>query len=227
MPIIHPLVSDFFVHSRYLPDSLPSPLASPFSSGNFALRNPQITQRFLQPPWITRLKTIGCSDERFQPHIDSDSSTLLMRCDLLVRDFQHQANVPFLAHTLDDNVLDICAIRDVTVKNDFHFANILDVEPDLPIFHITQLAPIVVAILNTLEAVIAFKSWKAWCFACLHPAEERRKRLIQPAQHLLNAGCIEQAINVGVVITLIAKDLALICEIDPFARLFIHSNPLF
>ena len=59
------------------------------------------------------------------------------------------------------------------MKNDFHFANILDVEPDLPIFHITQLAPIAVGIRNTFEAIIALESWEAWCFIGLYSAKER------------------------------------------------------
>jgi len=45
-----------------------------------------------------------------------------MECDLPVRDFQHQAIVPFFVYALDDNVLNICAIRDIKMKNDFRYA---------------------------------------------------------------------------------------------------------
>lgn len=58
------------------------------------------------------------------------------------------------------------------MKNNFRYANILGVEPDLLIFPITQHVPIAVAILNDFEAVIAFDPLEAWCFVSFYSAEE-------------------------------------------------------
>ena len=190
VPKVIPLVGDFSVQICYLFDRLPSPVASLFPSGNFPLCNPQIAQKFLQPSGVVNQANIASSYKRFQSDINSDSGTLSMLRDSLIRDFHHQADVPFFIHLFDNDMLDIRTIRDLAVKNDFNFNNILDIEPDLSIFLIAQFAAISVAIFNAFEAIIVFEFWKSRCFTCLDPTEESRKRLIQLAQNLLNTGRI-------------------------------------
>jgi hypothetical protein len=65
----------------------PSPVASPFSPGNLALRNTQISQRVFQPFRIVTQVAIGRSNERFQTNIDADSSLRLMRNDSACQEF--------------------------------------------------------------------------------------------------------------------------------------------
>ena len=90
-------------------------------------------------------------------------------------------------------MLDLCIFRDIPVKADAHFTDILNVEISLTLLVHAQLAAIAIGVLDALEAIAPIESWKAWRFSSLYLPEESPKGFVQAAQKLLKTGGIEQS----------------------------------
>ena len=170
---------------------MPSPLASLFSSGDFIVRNSQITQRFLPHLGLSAIKP---------SHIAMSDFSLIL--------------IPTVSHSWC-NVIYWLGISNIKLSYHFSFTHLttkcLIFAPSerykdekwfslrqhsgcgiwLAHFPITQHAPVVVALLNVFTAIIDFDSLKDWCFVSFYSAEESWIRLVQLVQHFKNAGYVK------------------------------------
>jgi len=100
-------------------------------------------------------------------------------------------NEPPFANPLDDSGLDFSGSRNGTMIAQPHFAHILNVERLVTGFVLPQLAAVTIGVFDAVKTGAAFETRKPWLLTCSQAAKESRKGLIQTAQQVLPAGCVD------------------------------------
>ena len=226
VPVIVALVGDLLMQTRYLPDRFAPALAAFLPSGHPALGHPQPGQRGSQPSWVIDQLAFALRQQGTQAHVDPDWPAFWNLFLLPLGQLQHQADIPFVVDPFDDHMLDDCSLRDRAVVDQLDLADVLQVEAPLSVVLLAQLAAIAVAVLDALEAVIAFEARESWSLSGFEPAEESGEGLVQPAQHLLHAGGIQQAVFLRAMVTLIAEVRPLGGITDALPGFLVSDNAL-
>jgi hypothetical protein len=199
MPEPAPGIGDFLMQNGDLTSRL-TPIRTAFlATGQATLSNSQFGKATPQPARIVDDSPVRERQQVVQtnvnPHIRSFGSNRRN-----VRQFQHQANIPFAERPFDHNMLDGCALRQFPMKDDFYLSYVLDVKPVG-----FEFAPVTVAILyraksfGVLEARLAGTSFV-----------KRLVCLIDTPKHLLNRGRIEHPHFIGQGMTFVAHPVPLL-----------------
>lgn len=199
MPELAPGIGDLFMQHGDLPRSL-APVGTAFlAPSHSSLGDTQSGKVGTQPARIVDDRAVRESQQVMQPHIDTNIGAAgLNRCN--VGQFEHQADVPLAETALHNDVLDFSLGGDVTMKDDLHLSDVLDVEPVA-----FQFAPVAGPVFDRLKPLDVLESrMTGMAFV------ERLVSLVHAAKHLLDRRGVEHPHLVGQGMTLIAHPVPLL-----------------
>lgn len=209
VPEVHPLVLDMFVLFGDLKSSLMFTTGTLLAASHPALLAAQVSERFTQPAGVLDQRPVREGQQAVQPHIDTDLGCFTLD-NLRVWKLDLEADVPPPDGALDNDVLNLGVIRDRAVVLDLDLPDVLDIEQGPPLIIESQLAPVAVGKLETIEATASFEAWIAGRFSSHDSAKEGAKGLVQLAKCVLHAGEVQESQSVRVVATHLSKVLGLL-----------------
>ena len=227
MQVIRSLIGNPFVQTGYLTVGFLLAFTSLDLTGDMLLKGLQFRKAFPQPSGIIDQLTGRESSQAFQSNVNADLVTRRGLSRLKIGQFEHQAYIPAVVDQLDNGVLDFCLGRDWSVKTHPYFVHILNVERFAPVFVLAQLATVPVGILDTVKTVTAFEAGKAGLLSCLQTSKKSSKRLVQSAQEMLQARCVDLSERVWRIMAHISKMRPLCSVAIPHACFPPADNPLF
>lgn len=207
MPELAPRVSDTLMQHSDLTGSLVPVGTTLLATGHATLSHAQVGQVVPQPARIVDDRSIGQRQQVVDTHVDADIGPV-GDDGIDIGQFQHEADVPLAKRALDDDVLDRCAVGNLSMQDDLDLPDVLDVETVA-----IQLAPVAGTVFNRLEPLDVLESrMTGMTFV------ERLVSLIDPAEHLLDRRGIEHTHLVGQAMAFVTHPVPLLMVGDAAAR---------
>jgi len=216
MPEVAPLVGDMVVLLSDLESRLTSTSRAPLASGQPALLNAKLGEAGAQPARVLDQGAVRESKQAMQSYIYTDLGQLTLY-DLDIWKLDLKEGVPLPEASFDDQVLNLCARRDLAVQLDLDLADVLDIQQRTARVVEPELTAIAVCELEALPEQRAFEAWESGFLAGLHAAKEGAVGLIQAPKSLLHTGEVKHAEPVWIRPAEVAKVLTLrdICDTRP------------
>lgn len=207
MPELAPGVGNLLMQDGDLPRRLAPVGATLLAAGHPPLGDAKGGKVLSQPAWVVDDCSIGEGQQVMQPHVDADIRPGRLN-HFRVRQFQHQADVPFAEIALDNDVLDCRSGGYLSVHDCLDMPDVLDVEA-VAVQFTTVAGPVFDALesLDVLESRITGAAFV-----------ERLVCLIDPAKHLLDRRGVKHPHLIGQGVAFVAHPVPLLDVSHRLAR---------
>ncbi len=207
MPEVAAGVGDALMQNGDLPGRLAPISATLPAAGQATLGNPQGGEIGTQPAWVVDDCSIRERQQMMQSNVDADIRPGRLN-HFRVRQFQHQADVPFAEIALDNDVLDCRSGGYLSVHDCLDMPDVLDVEA-VAVQFTTVAGPVFDALesLDVLESRITGAAFV-----------ERLVCLIDPAKHLLDRRGVKHPHLIGQGVAFVSHPVPLLDVSHRLAR---------
>ena len=224
VPEIKALLTNLLVALGHLKSRFAAAVTAPLTTSKATLSDPQLAKGLPQPARVVHPRAVAQGQQTFKADVDTDGGTTVLN-GLRAGKFHQETDVAPTETLLDHNVAQLGFFRQGAVVLNLDVTDILHVKARLlaVVFHLTAIA---VTVFQRVKTVACFEARKARFMTLLQATKKSSKRLSQSAQHLLDAGRIEQAIDFRKAGALLFKVGALIDIGRPLASLLVGGYTL-